>query len=137
MDQNNGPSQRVIFLNDFLGALGAEILAEIEEGEEKVSGRMIYDLCDLEEFQDFCWHITEENIPGAEVHDLAKFIHEEGLLAIDKVSIPLHELYERFSRRNSSPISKAGFETVANELMEISVVMVDNGVEGDCFFIHI
>ena len=124
--------KRQIFLKSFLGALGAVEILWTDLQIEKVYGTVIYDITDPEERQDFVWHMTENNVPNDDVKNLIEFLSKNELIDIDKIITPINELKIDF-------IDKIKLDNVLNELFNIEVHMIDDGVEGkqsDRYFIH-
>lgn len=129
-------SKRVTFLSSFLGALGAQQLEISEEGEYRIVGKVIFDSEDPEEQQDFHWCIPEAGVPDDQVFQLAALLHEDCLLDIDRITIPLEELHTKYCAQFDSTISLEEFLEVANKLMQVDVPMLNQGKESDRFFIH-
>ena len=121
--------KRKLFLETFLGALGAVKIIWGDTTSEKIYGTAIYDEPDPEEQQDFVWHMTEENVPSEDVRKVIKYISDHNLLDIDKIIEPIDELNLDFIEH-----SKKG--KVINELFDIEVRMIDDGEETDRYFIH-
>ena len=121
--------KRKLFLETFLGALGAVKIIWGDTTLEKIYGTVIYDKTDPEEQQDFVWHMTEENVPSEEVRKVIKYISDNNLIDIDKIIEPIDEL-------NLDFIEQSKKEKVINELFDIEVRMIDDGEETDRYFIH-
>jgi hypothetical protein len=121
--------KRQIFLNSFLGALGAVEILWTDIQIDKIYGTVIYDISDPEERQDFVWHMTENNLPNEEVKNLIDFLSKNELIDIDKIMTPIDQLEISF-------IDKEKLKDVWNELFNIEVRMIDDGEETDSFFIH-
>ncbi len=124
-------SKRQVFLDSFLKLLGANYIAWTNFEVDKVYGTIIYDLKDPEERQDFCWNITEENVPTNEVLKLINLIKDLGLINGDKIAIPLNELFQRI---NGTSFDE--FISTVEDLKSVKVCMLDKGVETDTFFVH-
>ncbi|MBU2873456.1 hypothetical protein [Marinobacter salexigens] len=127
---------RKSFLAQFLGALGAERINWGLETENYISGTVLYELDDPEEFQDFCWHKSEAELPSQQVFSLAKVLREERLLSIDKITVSRGELKKRYEAACGIQMELKEFESVLESLEEIEVPMVDDGEETDIYFIH-
>lgn len=127
---------RLRFLEQFLGALGAQRVewSSIEAGH--VQGTVVYDEADPEERQDFLWELTEAEAPSDEVVSLAAMIRAQGLLSIDKLMVGPDELRQRYCAYSGRIYSSEEFERVLEALESIEVPMVDDGVKGDAYFIH-
>lgn len=124
--------KRKIFLKSFLGALGAVDILWTDLQIEKVYGTVVYDITDPEERQDFVWHMTEENVPNDDVKNLIEFLSKNELIDIDKIRVPINELEIDF-------IDKSKLDNVWNDLFNIEVHMIDDGVESkqsDMYFIQ-
>ena len=124
--------KRQIFLKSFLGALGALEILWTNLQIDKIYGTVIYDFSDPEERQDFVWHMTENNVPNDDVKNLIEFLSKNELIDIDKIITPINELKIDF-------IDKSKLDNVCNELFNIEVHMIDDGVESkqsDRYFIH-
>lgn len=128
--------KREHFLKEYLGALGAHELVFSNVRPETISGTAIYDPNDPEERQDFCWHMTEADVPSDHVCRLAALIHKDKLLYPDKLTVTretLRQLYNKDNRTNTSP---SEFDIILNTLEEVRVRMVDDGEQTDTYFIH-
>ena len=124
--------KRKLFLETFLGALGAVKITWGDTTLEKIYGTVIYDETDPAERQDFVWHMTENNIPNDDVKNLIEFLSKNELIDIDKIVTPINELEIDF-------IDKSKLDNVWNDLFNIEVHMIDDGVESkqsDRYFIH-
>ncbi|HEX3167939.1 MAG TPA: hypothetical protein VHQ93_16840 [Chitinophagaceae bacterium] len=124
--------KRKLFLETFLGALGAVKIIWSDTTLEKIYGTVIYDETDPEERQDFVWHMTENNVPNDDVKNLIEFLSKNELIDIDKIVTPINELEIDF-------IDKSKLDNVWNDLFNIEVHMIDDGVESkqsDRYFIH-
>ena len=124
--------KRKIFLNSFLGALGAVEILWTDLQIDKIYGTVIYDISEPEERQDFVWHMTENNVPNDDVKNLIEFLSKNELIDIDKIITPINELEIDF-------IDKSKLDNVWNDLFNIEVHMIDDGVESkqsDRYFIH-
>ena len=127
--------ERKRFLDAFLGAFGKDVVLK-EITADRVSGTVIYKPDDPEEKQDFCWHVTEADVPPEPVYRLACLIKEEDLLDIDRIIPTVDLLREKYNRRWETSLSTEEFGRVLHELEGVEVPMVDDGEEGDAFFIH-
>lgn len=125
-----------MFLNEFLGALGAIKIEYSSISKNTVYGTVFYDLVDAEEKQKFCWHISEDDIPSEEVHRLVKLLKDESILSIDQISVTRDELLERYNNKFACKIEKVELINILNELELIEVPMIDDGRETDVYFIH-
>ncbi|MFP5042909.1 hypothetical protein [Parasediminibacterium sp. JCM 36343] len=124
--------KRQIFLKSFLGALGAVEILWTDIQIDKIYGTVIYDISDPEERQDFVCYMTENNVPNDDVKMLIDFLSKNELIDIDKIITPINELEIDF-------IDKSKLDNVWNDLFNIEVHMIDDGVESkqsDKYFIH-
>ena len=124
------------FLIEFLGALGAVDILWQQEKDDLIFGTVIYDKDDPEETQDFCWHITESNLPDESVYNLAALLKRENLLNIDKIKISKDNLHALYNKAFIASLTSDQFSNVLNSLKTIEVPMVDDGNETDIYFIH-
>jgi hypothetical protein len=90
----------------------------------------LYEPNDLQESQDFVWHMTENEVPGEDVKILLQFLTKNCLIENDKLIKPIKEIDIDFIDRNR-------LEMTWNELFAIEVNMIDNGEETDKYFIHL
>jgi hypothetical protein len=121
--------KRKLFLDTFLGALGAVKIIWGDTTVNKICGTVIYDEFNPEEQQDFVWHMTEDNVPSEDVRKLIQYIADNNLIDIDKINKPIDEW-------NLDFIEESQREIVINKLFDIEVRMIDDGEETDSFFIH-
>jgi len=121
--------KRQTFLKSFLGALGAVDIIWTEIQNDKIYGTVIYDLSDVDERQDFVWHMTEDNVPTENVKKLIDFLSTNSLIDIDKIMTPINQLDIDF-------IDNSELNNVWDKLFEIEVRMIDDGEETDSYFIH-
>ncbi len=128
--------KRKAFLNEFLGALGAEKIEYSHESSDSIRGTLFFDLNNLAEIQDFCWNIAEHDVPGEDVFLLAKLLNEENLLDIDMIKVERDELLRRYNKKYKTSLELNMFSRILEELQEIEVPMIDDGEETDSFFIH-
>jgi len=124
------------FLAEFLGALGAKEIRHLNISPDAVTGTVVYDPTDPEEQQDFLWPLAESAAPSPAVVRLAALIRREGLLHSDKLQASRKELFTRFNVDQGSICSTGQFSAVLDELLQVRVPMVDDGVESDYYFIH-
>jgi hypothetical protein len=121
--------KRKLFLETFLGALGAVKIIWGDTTSEKIYGTAIYNETNAQEQQDFVWHMTEENVPSEDVKTLIKYISDNHLLELDKIIKPIDKLDLDFLEHSKK-------EKVIDELFNVEVRMVDEGEETDRYFIH-
>ena len=68
-------NKRKLFLETFLGALGAKKILWTSTQVDKIYGTVVYDPNDTEKRQDFVWHMTETNVPGDDIKKLLEFLY--------------------------------------------------------------
>lgn len=124
------------FLAEFLGALGAKEIRHLKVSPDSVTGTVVYDPTDPEEQQNFRWLIGESAAPSPAVVRLVALIRREGLLHSDKLQTSRQELFARFKVGQGSICSNTQFSATLEELLQVRVPMVDDGVESDYYFIH-
>lgn len=134
-DWSNAMSRKE-FLSQFLGALGAIKIVWGNCSPDEISGRVIYDLEDPEEFQGFCWHCHESDTPNSQVYDLTKLLNDQGLLDIDKIRLPRSNLMLLYNEAYGAGVIESEFSKILDSLDRIEVRMVDDDEETDMFFIH-
>jgi len=128
--------KRSRFLKELLGALGAEEVRFSQQSKSSISGTVIYAPEDPDEKQDFCWHITEENVPNDNVLRLAELIRSEQLLSIDQIKISREQLRQKYNQKFNINFEQENFAELLETLESVEVRMVDEGNETDSFFIH-
>ena len=133
---------RLEFLTEFLGALGAAsvtfksiendfVLGTVHYSPDKV---IVLDEDDLK--ADFCWHMTEKDLPNELVYKLARLLNQEELLSIDKIIVPREELRAIYNKESNSSLTEAEFNEVLDGLKQVRVDKVYDGEVVDMFFIH-
>ena len=128
--------RRQEFLEEFLGALGAHELADLQVTPTDISGTVIYDPRDPEESQDFRWSIPPTAAPSPDVIHLIRLIRNQKLLVSDKLLLSRQDLLARFVAEEDPSYSSEQFAVILAELLQVNVPMLDHGVESDYFFIH-
>ena len=128
--------RRQEFLAEFLGALGAREIQNLQVTPTFISGTVVYDLNNPDEQQDFRWSVSPDGAPSSAVIRLVGLIHNYGLLSIDKLRVSRQDLLARFNTGQNSPCPPEQFSAVLEELLQIQVPMLDGGVESDYYFIH-
>jgi hypothetical protein len=128
--------RRQEFLAEFLGALGAREIRHLQVTPSSISGTVVYDPGDPNEQQDFRWSVGPANAPSLAVIRLAGLIRSHDLLSIDKLRVSRQDLLGRFNAGQDPGYSPEQFTAVLEELLQIEVPMLDDGVESDCYFIH-
>jgi hypothetical protein len=128
--------KRQEFLAEFLGALGAREIRYLDVTSTSVSGTVVYAPGDPDEQQDFRWSVGPIDAPSSAVIQLAGLIRAGGLLGIDKLLVSRQELLARFNAGQNSGCTPEQFLAILEELLQIQVPMLDDGVETDYYFIH-
>ena len=121
--------KRQRFLETFLKALGAQKIIWGTIDEEKIFGTVIYDETDAEERQDFVWKMSEENVPSKNAEMVIRSLDDNKFISIDKIMIPIDELSFPF-------LSEEEKKLALEEIFNISVNMIDEGIETDIYFLH-
>ena len=103
---------------------------------DRVSGTAIYKPNDPEETQNFCWHVTEADVPSEAVYRLACLIRERDLLDIDRIIPSVQVLREQYNQRWKTDLNAEQFGQLLRELESVAVPMVTDSEEGDAFCIH-
>jgi hypothetical protein len=125
------------FLTIYLSAHGAQEIAWNAINIKFISGRVIYDPSDKDEYQDFIWHFPDDQVLNQDVFNLMKLIKNENLLNIDKLKINEEDLRDLFNKTYHVKYSFEEFTKIFDELLDISVDMVDDGEETDTYYIHL
>ncbi len=107
-----------------------------QAGADPFPGMVIYNQCEFEETQDFCWHVKEDNLPKQGVYELAKLLNKYQLLDIDMITLSRQELLDKYNIEFSKDLNIDEFNPIVDELESIEVAMVDDIEEGDSYFIH-
>lgn len=117
------------FLCSYLGLYGVDNIEITEFDKAKICGIAIY--LDDEDTQEFCWHMTEDNVPSDDLIELIQIIKNNEFNRTDKVIVSADELFEKteWTDRNK-------FDKTFDELFEVEVKMIDDGEETDSFFMH-
>ncbi len=121
--------KRKKFLESFLGAIGSQKIHWSHIDYNKIIGTIIYDLNDSEEKQDFIWHMTEENVPSESVRKTIDFLKNNELINLDRINTSLSSLDLDF-------IDISERKYLENELLNVEVKMLDDGVETDSYYFH-
>jgi hypothetical protein len=103
---------------------------EITKSEtDKIYGIAIYS--DDEDIQQFCWHVTEQNLPSDDLIQIMNLIKDNNFIRIDKLIVTEDELFKKSGWTDSSK-----FNITYRKLFDIEVKMIDDGKETDSYFIH-
>ena len=127
---------RIRFLEQFLGALGAQAISWQRIERDQVQGIVIYDSAIQDEQQEFRWSILEHEAPSEDVITLTKMLREQKLLRGDRLSVDQDEMRRRFSAYSGQIIDVSRFSQMHDALLSIRIPMLDDGIEGDFFFVH-
>ena len=110
-------------------------VAEIEISssfEDKIYGTAKYqDHFVEDDFQEFCWHISEDMVPSENAIVLVKNIVAKNLHQGDKIIVSDEELFLK-----SEITNRINFDHALNEIFNIEIKMIDDGEETDSYFIH-
>ncbi len=128
--------RRQEFLDQFLGALGAQEIRHLHATPDFIAGTVVYDPSDLAEQQDFRWSTQSADAPSPAVIRLVGLIRTDGLLHSDKLLLSRQDLLVRFNAGQDSVCSPEQFMGILEELLQVRVPMLDDGVESDYYFIH-
>jgi hypothetical protein len=120
--------KRKIFLDSFFRLFNVIRIKWVKGEFDKVFGTVIFSDNDR---QDFCWHMTEDNVPSEDVVELIKIINDNDLIDVDKIMIKSEDLFKLTGWNDKDKFKKS-----LNDLFEIEVRMIDNKEETDSFFIH-
>jgi hypothetical protein len=122
-------SKRQKFLEVFLNSLGAKQIQWTAQNENSIFGTVIYDPADLDERQDFVWHMSEDKVPDDNVVKLLNHVTDMGLLEGDKLKVPVRDIEIPHMNQETK-------EKLFGELFSVSVNMIEEGNETDQYFIH-
>jgi hypothetical protein len=125
--------KRKKFLEAFFGALGEKHFVITSARPDRIMGTAIYD---EHERQDFCWSITEEQVPSESAYLLLKLLQEQELIEIDRIIIPRKELQQRHAKMWGKITTVDEFARILDEIEAVEVAMIDDGEETDVFCIH-
>ncbi len=128
--------KRKIFLEEFLGALGAIEIYFSENSEKFICGTAIFVHEHPEGKQDFCWHLGEQDVPNEDVRRIASLLKEDSLLSIDCIRITREELLTRYNKKFNTDFDLLTFIKLLETLESVEVSMVEEGKEIDAYFIH-
>jgi hypothetical protein len=125
----NTMDRRQIFLDHFLGLYGVDNVKITKLDKDNIYGIAIY--LDDEDEQNFCWHMTEQNVPSEDLIKLIKVIKDNKFIRADKIIVTADTI---FGKSGWTDMTK--FKLVYDKLFDIEVKMIDNGEETDSYFIH-
>jgi len=128
--------RRQAFLAEFFGALGVLEVRYLQVADTFVSGTAVYDPSDPEEHQDFRWFTSSSDAPSPEATQLMGLIRDGGLLHSDKLLVSRQDLWARLNATQNLGYSPEQFAAIIDELLQVRVSMLDDGVESDYYFIH-
>jgi len=136
---------RKYFLIEFLGALGAIDIAWRRVSDNYIEGTVQYEPSigtphyepEKDDYQDFCWHGMENDIPSEYACLLAELLNRKRLLHSDKINISVEKLRKSYNKEFSENLEEAKFEEVLREILEFRIPMMDDGEETDYYFIHL
>lgn len=122
-------SKRLKFLESFLKLYEVDKIELINETVDSISGIAIYDESDGEERQEFIWYMYENEVSSKELNILIEKIVSKKWHDGDKVSNHI-ENYE------FSEFSNETRDEILDELFNVNIKMIDDGVETDSYFVH-
>ncbi len=123
--------KRIKFLDSYLKLFGAVTVTYKDIYKDKIYGTVIYDPTDLGEQQNFCWYMTEENVPSDNLIELIEIIKNNKFHISDKITIPEDKIFLK-----TGWLDKGEFNKAINQLFDIEIKMIDEGKETDSFFLH-
>jgi len=121
--------KRQIFLEHFLGLYEVDKVEIINAGNDNIFGYAIY--LDDKVKQEFCWHMSEQNVPTDDLIQLIKVIKDNKFNRTDKIIATADTIFEK-----SGWTDRAQFNITYDKLFDIEVKMIDDGEETDSYFIH-
>ncbi len=121
--------KRHIFLEHFLGLYEVDKVEITKADIDKIFGNAIY--FDDDEKQEFCWHISEQNVPSDDLIQLIKVIKDHKFNRTDKIIVTADTIFEK-----SGWTDRSKFNSTYDKLFDIEVKMIDDGEETDSYFIH-
>jgi hypothetical protein len=121
--------RRQIFLEHFLGLYEVHKVEITNATIDKIYGIAIY--LDNDDKQEFCWHMSEQNVPTDGLNQLIKVIKDNKFNRTDKIVVTADMIFEK-----SGWTDRKKFNFTYDNLFEIEVKMIDNGEETDSYFIH-
>lgn len=120
---------------DFLGALGAKEIQNLRVTPTVITGTVVYDFATPAENQDFRWSINSD-APSVAANRLIRLIRTHNLLDIDQLRVSRYDLLSLFNKEFDQKLSPEEFTPVVEELLQIKIPMLDDGMESDHYFIH-
>jgi len=93
-----------------------------------IFGTAIYD---DQSRQDFCWHMTEKQVPADELIELIQVVKKNSFNKTDKIIVSADKLFEKLGWTD-----RTKFNNTFDELFDVEVKMLDDGEETDSYFMH-
>ena len=124
-------TKRKEFIEEFLKLYKVKSVTYSKIESDRIFGNAIYDFDDPEEQQEFCWRMSEENVPNRAVLELIKIINANGYCDIDRITISENELFEKTKWQD-----RKYFDECFDKIFDIEIMMIDEGEETDSFFVH-
>ena len=121
--------RRQIFLEHLLGLYEVDKVEITNAETDKIFGNAIY--LDGDDKQEFCWHMTEQNVPNDELIKLIKLIKDNKFNTTDKIIVSADTIFKK-----SGWADRTKFNLTYDELFDIEVKMIDEGEETDTYFMH-
>lgn len=120
--------KREKYLEAFFGALGEKSFVIKSACPDRIAGTVLYG---EHEEQDFCWSITEEQVPSESAYLLLILLQEQKLIEIDRIMVPRKELQQRHAKRWGKVTTADEFARILDEIEAVEVAMIDDGEETD------
>ena len=117
------------FLDLFLGFFGVDKVEITKSDTDKIYGIAIY--LDGADEQEFCWHMTEQNVPSDDLIQLIYIVKDNKFIRTDKIIVTADTMFGK-----SGWTDRTKFNLFYDKLFDIEVKMIDNGEETDSYFIH-
>ena len=121
--------RRQIFLEHFLGLYEVDKVEITNATTDKIYGNAIY--LDDDDKQEFCWHVSEQNVPTEDLIQLIKVIKDNKFNRTDKIVVTADMIFKK-----SGWTDRTKFNFTYDNLFQIEVKMIDNGEETDSYFLH-
>lgn len=121
--------KRQLFLEHFLGLYEVDKVEITNADSDKIFGNAIY--LDDDDKQEFCWHVSEQNVPMDDLIQLIEVIKDNKFHRTDKIIVDADKIFEK-----SGWADRTKFNMTYDILFDIEVKMIDDGKETDSYFIH-
>ena len=121
--------RRKQFLIKFLRVFGVRDIIWGSMNAEQISGTAIFEFEDPTERQDFIWEINQADLPSESILDLIEYLSQKQMISGDRIIKDIDQISLPFANNNQK-------NKLFEELFNVEVRMIDNGVKTDSFFIH-